>query len=108
MVLSLRRLTQLSPVDLDARQVTAGAGVTLAEVHNAVARSNFAAGGGVIQKNNAEYLVRFVGWLKNKQSIEDTVIRRGKAGTPLRVGDDRRCRVGPSPSRAHPGKGRLQ
>jgi FAD/FMN-containing dehydrogenase len=31
-VLSLRRLTQLSPVDLDARQVTAGAGVTLAEV----------------------------------------------------------------------------
>ena len=31
-VLSLTRLTELSPVDLDARQVTAGAGVTLAQV----------------------------------------------------------------------------
>ena len=31
-VLSLTRLTQLSPVDLDARQVTAAAGVTLAQV----------------------------------------------------------------------------
>lgn len=31
-VLSLTRLTELSPVDLDARQVTAAAGVTLAQV----------------------------------------------------------------------------
>ena len=36
-------------------------GVTLGDVYGAVARSNWAAGGGVIQKNNAEYLVRFVG-----------------------------------------------
>src|SRR5579864_3689523 len=35
-------------------------GVTLAEIYDAVSKSNFAAGGGVIQKNNAEYLVRFV------------------------------------------------
>src|SRR5438128_10549168 len=48
-------------------------GVTLGEVYAAVARSNFAAGGGVIQKNNAEYLVRFVGWLKGKDNIEKTV-----------------------------------
>src|SRR5216683_3272215 len=32
-------------------------GITLAEVYDAVAKSNYAAGGGVIQKNNAEYLV---------------------------------------------------
>jgi Cu(I)/Ag(I) efflux system membrane protein CusA/SilA len=62
-------------------------GVTLAEVHDAVARSNYAAGGGVIQKNNAEYLVRFAGWIRTKKDIEDTVIRRGKAGAPLRVRD---------------------
>src|SRR5205807_5094344 len=62
-------------------------GVTLGDVYAAVARSNFAAGGGVIQKNNAEYLVRFVGWIKNKRSIENTVIRPGAAGTPLRVKD---------------------
>src|SRR5205823_9167678 len=62
-------------------------GVTLADVHDAVARSNYAAGGGVVQKNNAEYLVRFVGWIKNKEDIENTVIRPGKSGTPLRVKD---------------------
>lgn len=62
-------------------------GVTLSEVYEAVARSNYAAGGGVIQKNNAEYLVRFVGWIKNKADIENTVIRPGKSGTPLRVKD---------------------
>jgi Cu(I)/Ag(I) efflux system membrane protein CusA/SilA len=62
-------------------------GVTLAEVYEAVSRSNYAAGGGVIQKNNAEYLVRFAGWIRKKQDVENTVIRKGKAGTPLRVKD---------------------
>ncbi len=60
-------------------------GVTLAEVYAAVAKSNFAAGGGVVQKNNAEYLVRFVGWIKDKESIENTVLRRDKAGAALLV-----------------------
>src|SRR6266403_5730269 len=60
-------------------------GLTLGELYAAVAKSNYAAGGGVVQKNNAEYLVRFVGWIKNKEDIENTVIRPGKAGTPLRV-----------------------
>src|SRR5262249_46557660 len=62
-------------------------GVTLGEVYDAVSRSNYAAGGGVIQKNNAEYLVRFAGWIRKKQDIENTVILKGKAGTPLRVKD---------------------
>jgi Cu(I)/Ag(I) efflux system membrane protein CusA/SilA len=60
-------------------------GVTLSDVYEAVAKSNFAAGGGVIQKNNAEYLVRFVGWIKGKESIENTVIRKNKGGTPVYV-----------------------
>src|SRR5207237_1228365 len=60
---------------------------TLGEVYEAVARSNYAAGGGVVQKNNAEYLVRFAGWLRKKADVENTVVRRGKAGTPLRVKD---------------------
>jgi Cu(I)/Ag(I) efflux system membrane protein CusA/SilA len=60
-------------------------GVTLGDVYSAVSKSNAAAGGGVIQKNNAEYLVRFVGWIKGKESIENTVIRKDKAGTPLYV-----------------------
>jgi Cu(I)/Ag(I) efflux system membrane protein CusA/SilA len=60
-------------------------GVTLGEVYSAVAKSNWAAGGGVIQKNNAEYLVRFIGWIKGKDSIEKTVIRREPGGTPVYV-----------------------
>ncbi|HEY1860353.1 MAG TPA: efflux RND transporter permease subunit, partial [Gemmataceae bacterium] len=60
-------------------------GITLAEVYDAVAKSNYAAGGGVIQKNNAEYLVRFVGWIKGKDDIANTVIRSDKAGVPILV-----------------------
>jgi Cu(I)/Ag(I) efflux system membrane protein CusA/SilA len=61
--------------------------VTLGDVYAAVARSNFAAGGGVVQKNNAEYLVRFVGWVKGKEDVENTVLRRDPGGAPVRVRD---------------------
>src|SRR5438309_1741351 len=60
-------------------------GVTLGEIYGAVARSNYAAGGGVVQKNNAEYLVRFVGWVKGKEDLENTVVRRVEGGAPLLV-----------------------
>src|SRR5437763_16045597 len=47
--------------------------VTLGELCEAVARSNSAVGGRVVQKNNAEYLVRGVGWIENTRDIENTV-----------------------------------
>ena len=50
-------------------------GITLGELYSAVAQSNVPAGGGVVQKNNAEYIVRGVGWIKGKQDIENTVIK---------------------------------
>ena len=59
-------------------------GVTLGELSAAVARSNQPAGGGVVQKNNAEFIVRGVGWLRDKSDIENTVIRE-VAGTPITV-----------------------
>ncbi|HLN31595.1 MAG TPA: efflux RND transporter permease subunit [Gemmataceae bacterium] len=59
-------------------------GLTLGEFYEAVARSNLAVGGRVIQKNNAEYLVRGVGWIKDKTDIENTVIRANE-GTPVYV-----------------------
>jgi Cu(I)/Ag(I) efflux system membrane protein CusA/SilA len=58
--------------------------VTLGELYTAVARSNMPAGGGVIQKNNAEYIVRGVGWIRDERDIENTVIRE-VTGTPLYV-----------------------
>ena len=46
------------------------------------------AGGGVMQKNNAEYIVRGVGWIKDKEDIENTVIKEVN-GTPIYVKNDR-------------------
>src|SRR3954451_23359621 len=60
-------------VDVDPSSLRAY-NVTLGELYDAVARSNSAVGGRVVQKNNAEYLVRGVGWIENTRDIEDTVI----------------------------------
>ncbi len=58
--------------------------ITLGELYSAVARSNMPAGGGVIQKNNAEFIVRGVGWIENQEDIENTVITEVR-GTPIYV-----------------------
>ena len=50
-------------------------GITLGELYSAVAQSNMPAGGGVVQKGRAEYIVRGIGWIKDKQDIENTVIK---------------------------------
>jgi Cu(I)/Ag(I) efflux system membrane protein CusA/SilA len=70
-------------------------GVTLGELYDAVARSNSSVGGRVIEKNNAEYLVRSVGWLKGVHDIEDTVVKTPTAGTPIRVKDLAAVQLGP-------------
>src|SRR5262245_42933809 len=59
-------------------------GVTIGELFIAVGRSNLPAAGGVIQKNNAEYIVRGVGWLKDKTDIENTVVKEVD-GVPVYV-----------------------
>ena len=60
-------------------------GLTLGELYAAVGKSNLPSGGGVIQKNNAEYIVRGIGWIRGKEDIENTVIREVR-GTPIYVG----------------------
>lgn len=59
-------------------------GITLGELYAAVAKSNMPAGGGVVQKNNAEYIVRGVGWIRDKHDIENTVIKEIE-GIPIYV-----------------------
>src|SRR6185503_3132002 len=59
-------------------------GITLGELYAAVGKSNMPAGGGVVQKNNAEYIVRGVGWIRDKRDIENTVIKEVQ-GTPIYV-----------------------
>ena len=50
-------------VDVTPEQLRAY-NVTLGEIFSAIARSNSAVGGRVVQKGNAEYLIRGVGWLR--------------------------------------------
>ena len=59
-------------------------GVTVGELFDAVSRSNLPAAGGVIQKNNAEYIVRGVGWIKDKTDIENTAVKE-IGGVPVYV-----------------------
>src|SRR5229473_1088284 len=83
-------------------------GITLGELEAAVSRSNSAVGGRVIQKNNAEYLVRGVGWLgassetpsgdadsetRVRRDIEDTVVTE-RNGTPIYVRNIAAVQVG--------------
>ena len=80
--------------------------VSLGELYSAVAKSNLAVGGGVVQKNNAEYLVRGVGWLGSRaegeigssgdrviRDLESTVVKE-VSGTPIFVKDMATVQVG--------------
>src|SRR5438132_9101688 len=80
-------------IDVDPNALRAY-GLTLGELYDAVARSNSAVGGRVIQKNNAEYLVRSVGWIEDPRDIENTVITE-RGGTPLYVKNVASVQLGP-------------
>src|SRR5207237_7748825 len=57
-------------------------------------RPELPAAGRVIQKNNAEYIVRGVGWVKGKKDIEDAVVKEVN-GTPIYVKTVATVQVGP-------------
>ncbi len=59
-------------------------GVTLGELYSAVARSNSAVGGRVLQKGGSEYLIRSVGWIQSLADVEKIVVKSVN-GTPIYV-----------------------
>jgi Cu(I)/Ag(I) efflux system membrane protein CusA/SilA len=72
-------------IDVDPNKLRAY-NVTLGELFSAVAQSNSAVGGKVIQKGNAEYIVRGVGWIGSTKDIEQTVVKADpRKGTPICV-----------------------
>jgi Cu/Ag efflux pump CusA len=95
-------------IDVDPNALRAY-GVTLGDLYQAVAQSNSAVGGRVVQKNNAEYVVRGVGWLgslpdgqaadpqiveqKIVQDLEDQVVKEVR-GTPVYLRHVARVQVG--------------
>lgn len=70
-------------IDVDPNSLRAY-GISLGELYDAVARSNSSVGGRVVQKNNAEYLIRAVGWIEDVKDIENTVVTE-RGGTPIYV-----------------------
>jgi Cu(I)/Ag(I) efflux system membrane protein CusA/SilA len=72
-------------IDVDPQKLRAY-NVTLGELFSAVSRANSSVGGKVIQKGNAEYIVRGVGWLESVRDIEKIVVKTdGEKGTPICV-----------------------
>lgn len=69
-------------------------GITLGELFGAVSRSNMPAAGGVIQKNNAEYIVRGIGWVRQKADIENALIKEVN-GAPIYVKTVASVQLGP-------------
>jgi Cu(I)/Ag(I) efflux system membrane protein CusA/SilA len=74
-------------------------GLTLGQIADAVARSNAAVGGNAFVKNDAEYLIRGVGWLRNPDDLARTVVT-ARDGVPVTLGEIARVQFAPEPRRA--------
>ena len=61
-------------VDVDPDAMRAF-GVTLADIYNAVRKSNLDVGARTIEINSVEYLVRGLGFLRNVNDLEETVVK---------------------------------
>ncbi|MEX1096949.1 MAG: efflux RND transporter permease subunit [Planctomycetales bacterium] len=81
-------------IDVDPNKLRAY-GITLGELYSAVARSNSAVGGRVVQKARAEYLVRSVGWIASTRDVEQTVVK-SVDGTPIYVSNVATVQLGPT------------
>ncbi len=96
-------------VELDPYRLKAF-GITGSDVAQAVARANTAAGGDVLHKANAEFVVRSVGWLGSRSDSSDSDPQRllsdlenvplvRSDGTRLRLADVATVALGPGPRR---------
>lgn len=70
-------------IDVDPTKLRAY-NVTLGELYSAVAKSNSAVGGRVVQKGGSEFLIRSVGWIESLRDVENIVLKR-ENGTPVYV-----------------------
>ncbi len=70
-------------------------GVKLGDVFNAVKMSNIDVGARMIEINNAEYIIRGLGFIENIGDIEDTVIK-ARENVPIYVKDIAKVSFGPA------------
>jgi Cu(I)/Ag(I) efflux system membrane protein CusA/SilA len=62
-------------------------GLSIADVRNAVVRSNNDVGGKLLEQSGQEMFVRGQGYYKSISDIENVAIRTGAGGVPVRVSD---------------------
>ncbi|RIK72255.1 MAG: hypothetical protein DCC67_19510, partial [Planctomycetota bacterium] len=84
-------------IDVDPAKLRAY-GVTLGELYSAVARSNSAVGGRVVQKGGSEFLIRSVGWIESLRDVERIVLKQA-GGTPVYVSSVATVQYGSAPRR---------
>src|SRR6056297_795151 len=72
--------------------------VSLMDVMQAVKNSNLDVGARTLEINNAEYLVRGLGYIENLEDLEQTVVKTYNH-TPIRIQDVAKIQFGPSPRR---------
>lgn len=61
-------------------------GLTLAEVTEAIERSNLNVGGGIQKRGDQQFMIRAIGYLTSPEDIKDVVLEVD-AGTPVTIGD---------------------
>ena len=84
-------------IDLDP-ELMRQYGISLNQVVKAVKESNRDVGAQTIEINQAEYLVRGLGYVKNLKDLEQAVVTVNNY-TPLRIGDIARVTMGPAERR---------
>ena len=84
-------------VDLDPNRLAAF-GISLAQVMDAVRRSNNDVGGRVLEISGTEHFVRGRGYVKRVADLENVVLD-SREGTPIRIRDVGVVQVGPSERR---------
>jgi Cu(I)/Ag(I) efflux system membrane protein CusA/SilA len=84
-------------VDIDPNAMKAF-GVTVAQVMQAVKKSNLDIGARTIEFNRAEYVVRGLGYIKSLQDIEESVVAV-QDNVPVRIKDVAKVNFGPAARR---------
>ncbi|TAK62703.1 MAG: efflux RND transporter permease subunit [Bacteroidetes bacterium] len=81
-------------VDVDPNKMKAFS-VAIADIQNAVMRSNNDVGGKILEISDAEYFVRGQGYIRSISDIENIVVGTGGNGVPIYIKNIGRVQMGP-------------
>ena len=93
-------------VDIDPNAMKAY-GVNVAQIMQAVKKSNLDIGARTIEFNRAEYLVRALGYIKNLSDLEESVVDV-RDNVPIRIKDVAKVNYGPATRRGGLDKGGVE